>query len=180
MNHLPDTVLLTQLKRGEVKAFDALFLKYYKMLCIHAYFYLKQEDEAKEMVQQLFVDFWEKKGYAHLSGDIKGYLYQSIKNKCLNQLRKQSNAQKVIIQLQRETVLEGQGEYRGDAERVYRLLDKALQDLPVQRREALTMVYLQDKRYQEAAHIMQISVNSLKTHLKLGLKNLRDRFKKNK
>jgi len=177
MNHSSDAELLTQLKHGNSEAYDALFLRYYKMLCINAYFYLQHEEEAKELVQQFFVEFWEKRGYLHLVGDIKGYLYQAVKNKCLNRLRKWGNEQKLVERLQTET-LEGDEEDRELIENLYDLLEKALHDLPVQRREALTMVYMQDKRYREVANEMGISINSLKTHLKLGLKNLRERLKK--
>lgn len=178
MNRLSDAELLLQLKRGNAEAYDALFLKYYKMLCVNAYFYVEEEEEAKELVQQFFVEFWEKRTYLHLEGDIKGYLYQAVKNKCLNRLRKWENEQKLAERLQTETCRIAEEEDREVIENIYEMLDKALHELPMQRREALTMVYMQDKRYRDAAQTMGISINSLKTHLKLGLKNLRERLKK--
>ena len=177
MNHPSDAQLLIQLKHGNIAAYDALFLKYYKLLCINAYFLLKDEEEAKELVQQFFVAFWEKKGYLNLKGEIKGYLFQAVKNKCLNLLRKRENEQKLVAAIQLEQAREEEEAYAVMEQR-YELLDKALRDLPLQRREALTLVYMQDKRYRDVADTMGISVNSLKTHLKLGLKNLRERLKK--
>ncbi|GAA4780105.1 RNA polymerase sigma-70 factor [Olivibacter ginsenosidimutans] len=176
MNQSLDAQLLAQLKQGKAAAYDALFLKYYKMLCVHAYFYLAEEEEAKELVQQFFVAFWEKGMYHHLEGDIKGYLYQAIKHKCLNRLRKWENEQKLAERVRAETIA-AEEEDREVVENLYYLLEQALHDLPMQRREALTMVYIQDKRYRDVAQEMGISINSLKTHLKLGLKNLRERLK---
>jgi RNA polymerase sigma-70 factor (ECF subfamily) len=52
-------------------------------------------------------------------------------------------------------------------------LQEVLDEMPGQKRTAIQMVYLHGKRYQDAADTMKISINSLKTHLKTGLKILR-------
>ncbi|WP_257667805.1 RNA polymerase sigma factor [Parapedobacter tibetensis] len=177
MNHSSDAQLLEKLTQGNLEAYDALFLKYYKMLCVNAYFYLKDTEEAKELVQQFFVELFEKRGYLRLEGDVKGYLYRAVKNRCLNWFRKAANDRKRSAQLLWETESTAHEEDREVVENLFNLLGEALNDLTVQRREALTLVYVQHKKYQEAANEMGISVNSLKTHLKLGLKNLRERLK---
>jgi RNA polymerase sigma-70 factor (ECF subfamily) len=51
-----------------------------------------------------------------------------------------------------------------------------LKELPVQRLEAFNLVYIENKKYQQAAGEMGISINSIKTHLKLAVKTLRKRF----
>src|SRR5881392_2180521 len=84
-----DIQLLYRLKKGDLTAFDELYLKYYKLLCTSAYFFLKNEQEAKDLVQTLFLDIWDKQLYEHFHDDIKGYLFRAIKNRCLNHLRRQ-------------------------------------------------------------------------------------------
>ncbi len=179
MNLESDVHLLNRLKRGDFKAYDTIFLKYYKLLCLNALFYLKDEEEAKDLVQIFFLEFWEKKMYTKLEGEIKGYLYRSIQNRCLNYIRSQELVQKKQAQID----IEEEGyelEKNFVRENLYVALEKAIHDLPFQRREALKMVYLENKRYQEAADLMGISINSLKTHLKIGLKNLREKMKNRK
>ena len=51
-----------------------------------------------------------------------------------------------------------------------------LSELPLQRLEAFNLVYIENKKYQQAADEMGISINSIKTHLKLAVKTLRKRF----
>lgn len=174
MSHSSDVQLLNKLRQGHVEAYDALFIKYYEMLCVNAYFYLKDSEEAKELVQEFFVDLFEKRGYTRLQGDIKGYLYQSVRNRCLNRLRKVENDQKRFEQLKLDHAGAYEHEDMEGTENRYVLLHDAFAKLSVQRKEALTLIYVRDKRYQEAADEMGISVNSLKTHLKLGLKKLRN------
>ncbi|TZF81098.1 sigma-70 family RNA polymerase sigma factor [Pedobacter sp. BS3] len=174
MNIQSDQQLLQQLKAGSSRAYDAIFLKYYKLLCINAYFYLHDEQEAKDLVQAFFLELWEKKIYMRLEGDIKGYLYRSIQNRCLNYLRKQETNTKKQSELVSDLETEYIFEEEDSLEAVYAMLNGAFSELPNQRKEALKLVYFQDKKYQEAADIMGISINSLKTHLKIGLKNLRE------
>jgi len=174
-----DVALLAKIKQGSSVAFDAIFRKYYKMLCLNAFFYLKDEDEAKDLVQTFFFEFWEKKLFIKLEGEIKGYLYRSVQNRCLNYIRNQE-----IIQRKQSEIEAREETYDFEnslvRENLYVALEKSLHDLPFQRREALKMVYFENKKYQEAADSMGISINSLKTHLKIGLKNLRDRMKSRK
>lgn len=172
MNLHSDEQLLQQLKAGQSKVYDIIFLKYYKLLCVNAYFYLHDEQEAKDLVQAFFVEIWEKKIYMRLNGDIKGYLYRSVQNRCLNYIKKKETIEKKqeVYSLTENTY----PEVDEDIEVTYNKLDNAIGELPNQRKEALKLVYLQNKKYQEAAEIMGISINSLKTHLKIGLKNLRE------
>lgn len=176
MNLKSDEYLLDKIKIGDDKGYDLLFLKYYKMLCVNAYFYLKDEQESKDLVQTFFLEFWEKKLYTKLEGEIKGYLYRSIQNRCFNHIRHQESVLKkqVVIDVLEETYEIDKGSIK---ENLYAALEKKMLDLPLQRREALKMVYLENKRYQDAADSMGISINSLKTHLKIGLKNLRESMK---
>ncbi|MNK99173.1 RNA polymerase sigma factor SigM [compost metagenome] len=136
---------------------------------------MRDEQEAKDLVQAFFLEIWEKNIYMRLNGDIKGYLFRSVQNKCLNYIRQQETQSKRQEKLtdylfnNNDTQQEN-----GNTDRIYTKLDGALNDLSKQRKEALKLVYLQDKKYKEAADIMGISINSLKTHLKTGLKSLRE------
>lgn len=89
-----DIELVQRLKEHDLGAYDIIYLKYYKMLCVNAYFFLKNEQESKDLVQNLFLDIWEKKLYRQFHDDLKGYLFQAIKNRCLNQLEKWQTQQK--------------------------------------------------------------------------------------
>jgi len=167
-----DILLVCRLKEGDLTAFDELYLKYYKLLCVSAYFFLKNEQESKDLVQTLFLDIWDKQLYTRFHDDIKGYLFRAIKNRSLNHLKNQ------LVQYKRR---EGYAELQDDAGSpyteglpdYYQQLYAAMEDMSGQKRTAIQMVYMQGKRYQDAADSMRISINSLKTHLKTGLKILR-------
>ncbi|WP_017258850.1 RNA polymerase sigma factor [Pedobacter arcticus] len=169
-----DSELLKQLKSGNSKAYDQIFLKYYKVLCVNAYFFLKDYQASKDLVQIFFLEIWEKKLYLNLEGEIKGYLYRSVQNRCLNSLRKEESEQRKRIGFYEIYSNEDHTLDNNITESLYNRLANALQQLPKQRQVALQMVYFEKKKYQEAANVMGISINSLKTHLKIGIKNLRE------
>jgi len=167
-----DTALICRLKEGDLSAFDELYLKYYTLLCTSAYFFLKNAAEAKDLVQNLFLDVWDKRLYMHFHDDIKGYLFLAVKHRCINYLKKQKvqeRHKKGYSVLQEEVDVE----WLAAGEEHYQRLHSLLEEMPDQKKTAIQMVYLHGKRYQDAADDMRISINSLKTHLRTGLKFLR-------
>lgn len=170
-----DEVILSKLKEGDAQAYEILFLKYYKLLNMQAFYILDDEMEAEDLVQLLFVEIWEKELYLQINTSLKGYLQNTVKNRCLKIMDKRKTAQKKLDQYVYITtdVYEPDPQMQEESDnRVYSIL----KELPRQRQEAFTKVHLQDKKYKDVAEEMGLTVNSVKTHLKLAIKELRNRF----
>ena len=174
MSQQQDVILIARLKSYDAAAFDELYQKYFKLLCAGAYLLIKNEGDAKDLVQNLFLDIWEKKLFEHFHQDVKGYLFLSVKNRCLNYIKsrkvkdRRTATFKIISQMQ-HTVSEDELDMTDCSEKLQHLLS----DMKGQKKAALTMVYFNGKKYKEAADEMGIGINSLKTHLKSALKTLR-------
>jgi len=170
-----DQVLLNDLKRGNPPAYEAMFNKYYKALAAKAYFMLDDEMEAEDLVQNLFVDFWQKQYYLTINSSLKAYLFKAVHNRCLICLHKHKQAdEKLDLYLQNVEILdEEQQSLKDEYEQKMGLI---FEELPVKRQQAFKLVYLEDKRYKEAAEEMGISVNSIKTHLKLAIRALQEKL----
>ncbi|MFY8108531.1 MAG: RNA polymerase sigma factor, partial [Bacteroidia bacterium] len=80
--------LLNRLKTGDMKAFEALYKSFHKMLWHYAKEMLKDEDEAEDTVQQLFIRIWEKRDSLLISSSFKSYLFTSVRNACLKKMEK--------------------------------------------------------------------------------------------
>ncbi|ANH80094.1 hypothetical protein A8C56_03030 [Niabella ginsenosidivorans] len=169
-----DDIIVERLKNNDVTAFDELYLKYFKLLCASAYFFIKDEGDAKDLVQNFFLDIWEKRLFEHFHKDVKGYLFLSVKNRCLNFIksRKVKERRSDAFRVTQEIQTAGTEEEADHPQSNERLLD-LLSDMKGQKKAALTMVYFNGKKYREAANEMGIGINSLKTHLKSALKMLR-------
>jgi len=174
MEILNDTQIIEQLKKGNRETFEVLFKKYYKLLNVSAFYILRDEMEAEDTVQGFFVDFWERQLYKNIDSSLKAYLCIAIRNRCLKKVEKESVAQKKLVDYQ-YTLSEIEEEEEVSVPQIYP--DKVLADLSIQRMQAFTLVHYQNKKYKDAALEMGISINSLKTHLKLAIKTLREGLK---
>lgn len=65
-----------------------LFDTYYSRLCDFAYYFVSDESEAENIVQQLFVDLWENRTRIFEERSLKQYLYTAVRNRCLNHLKR--------------------------------------------------------------------------------------------
>lgn len=172
-----DQDLLTALKKGDELAFEQVFKQYFKPLRLQAYLILKNGEEAEDQVQQLFLDLWNKQLYRSVHQSLKSYLHASIRNRCLNYLAKSSVENKKRLEYAAHSTA-GLWEEVQDRPAEGGFL-AMLHELPAQRFNAFRLVHLENKQYTEAAAEMGISVNSLKSHLKLAVKFLRVRVKMN-
>ncbi|HEY9260800.1 sigma-70 family RNA polymerase sigma factor [Chitinophaga sp.] len=175
MNNNDDKLLLHQLREGDIKAYEQLFKKYYKSLTVDAYYLLKDETEAEDQVQSLFIEIWDKQLYHNITYSVKSYLHTAIRNKCLSFIEKGKNEHKrfnAYVNTLEDEINENVVENKETENR----LNLILNELPIQRLRAFSLVYLEDKKYKEAAEEMGITINSVKTHLKLALKILQKKF----
>lgn len=176
-----DKYLLRQSGEGEQSAYEQLFKKYYKLLCAEAFYLLQDEMEAEDQVQALYIELWNKQRHLDIRSSVKGYLYQAIRRRCLTLLGKRKTELKRLQEYteytrqknsSREVDLLEQSETR-------KHIFAKLNELPAQQLQAFRLVYLEDKKYREAAEEMGISINSIKTHLKIAVRMLRSRMIKN-
>jgi RNA polymerase sigma factor (sigma-70 family) len=174
MEILDDNQIVEQLKQGNQEAFKLLFKKYYKLLNVSAFYILRDEMEAEDTVQNLFLDFWERQLYKNINSSLSAYLKTAIRNMCLKRVEKGTQIQKKLVDYQ-YTLTEIEEAEQAPAQEIY--TEKVLANLSIQRLQAFTLVHYQNKKYKEAAFEMGISINSLKTHLKLAVKTLKEGLK---
>nr|WP_068891130.1 sigma-70 family RNA polymerase sigma factor [Pedobacter panaciterrae] len=171
-----DQILLDQLKGGDYTAYELIFKKYYKVLSTKAYFMLEDNMEAEDLVQNLFISIWQKKLFLSINTSIKAYLLRSVHNRCLTLIRDKKVSERKLNEYTEEQNWLGEEEQeivKQDYEENFELI---FEQLPVQRQKAFKLVYLEDKKYKEAAEEMGLSVNSIKTHLKLAVKALQKKL----
>ena len=84
------TLVLQRLKEGDEKTFELLFSRYYAALCFFANKILKDEEAARDVVQEVFIRFYEKSyDFPNLIA-LKSFLYSCVQSKALNALEKQN------------------------------------------------------------------------------------------
>ncbi|MEO3405657.1 RNA polymerase sigma-70 factor [Mucilaginibacter sp. CAU 1740] len=79
-----DAELINFTKEGVKGAFEEIYERHWGQMYIHAYKMLKDEDEAKDVIQELFAHLWTQRDELDLRTSLKGYLYTALRNRILN------------------------------------------------------------------------------------------------
>ena len=88
-NHTKDLFLFEEMKRGKEYAFDYFFNYYYPGLCVFARkIGTISEEDSKNLVQDVFLKFWNDREKLSIQSSVRTYLFVSVKNKCLDYLKK--------------------------------------------------------------------------------------------
>ena len=90
MNALPeneDKLLVLQMRDNNVQAFDSLFRKYHNKLFGFAFSLLKNREDSKEIVQEVFCRIWDKRHKMDSSKSFKSFLFTVSYNLIFDQLR---------------------------------------------------------------------------------------------
>jgi RNA polymerase sigma factor (sigma-70 family) len=178
-----DEMILTLLEGENVSdAFECIFKKYYRLMWTKAYLGTGDPIEADDLVQSVLSNIWERKLYQNIKGCLKTYLFTAVRNQ-VNDYHKIKQRTHKRIEKYVETVdqsyLHESNTYKDESksrELLHQQLHELLSEFPAQRQRAFDLVYMQHKKYHEVADNMGISVNSLKTHLKIAVKTLRNKL----
>ena len=79
--------MIRDLRSGRESAYDRLFRDYYRPLSVFASKYVSDLEIAREIVQNLFVHLYENRSSLIITTSLESYLYQSVRNRCLNQIK---------------------------------------------------------------------------------------------
>ena len=160
---------------GDQQAFEALFRAHYRPLCAFARQYVKDPDQAEDLVQDLFFRLWQEREKVQVTVSIKAYLFTSVRNRCLNALAGQGRLRALDEnrddRLQEETVTE--------EERTHRLarVHAAIEALPEERGKVFKLSRYEGLKYQEIADRLGISVKTVENQMGKALKTLREDLK---
>ena len=174
-----DDELLILLQKGNERAFTAIYERYHKLLYVLAYKYLKDNDTAKDAVQQIFLKLWESRSLFSIHINLRNYLYTMLKNHLLNEIRNNYTALEKNYELAQETIeYENEILSKLEEKEVTEQLYRAIDSLPEQKK-AVCLYKLKDSlSNQEIAEKMQISIPTVKTHYSQAIKLLREHFDK--
>ena len=148
--------------------------RYANMVYCQAYVMMGNQYDAEDIVQEVFIAIWESdKKYNSYHG-FRAFLYDSVKNRCLNYLKHQE-----VERRHAEILLQEQDEededYRLMREEMYRALHQAVDELPERCRQVFKL-HLQGKKNEEIAQMLELSVETVKTQKKKAMYFLRERL----
>lgn len=158
------------------KEYELLFKEFYAPLVIFTNQYIRDRETAEDIVQEIFVQIWEKELKFENNLALRTYLYRSAQNRCMNYFRHQK------IQVRHEAELaQEQRNAEPDffnamvKEEVYRQLSAAIEHLPDQCRKICRLT-LEGKKPSEIAEQLNLAVETVKKQKKIALKRIQNQF----
>lgn len=172
-----DTELASLLSTGDEIAFKLIYQKYWDKLIAVAGKRLGNVVEAEEVVQDIFLNLWRRKGTFELKQSFDQYFAVAVKFEIINRLAKRSREQERNALMAKEL----SGDYARmpmqlDLELLQRQLEVTVQQLPPKCQLVFRMSRESGMNNRQIATQLDISEKAVEKHITQALKKLRSRF----
>jgi RNA polymerase sigma factor (sigma-70 family) len=173
-SHISDAELLNQFYADHNNEWLGILLERYTMLLLGVSMkYLKNEEEAKDAVQQVFLKAINEL-HKYKVEYFKSWIYMIAKNYCLMQLRDKGRFSAEINERTLTTPAEQDGNnIHIQKDKTLDNLAGALLQLNKEQQQCVTLFYLEKKSYQEIAALTSYSIMHVKSHIQNGKRNLK-------
>jgi RNA polymerase sigma-70 factor (ECF subfamily) len=175
---LKDSIEINDLRGGNRKVYEKLFIQWYNPLCNYAYSILRDTEDAKDIVQKVFYKLWEQRLELEIHTSMKSYLYRIVHNDSLNRLkqlktRNEHNQDIAYLSCRfiddaANTVLYNELEQK---------VKMAINHLPPRCKEVFELSRFQQLSYIEIANKLDITTNTVETQIVKALRLLRNELK---
>ncbi|TAJ11747.1 RNA polymerase sigma-70 factor [Marinilabiliaceae bacterium JC017] len=163
------------LKRS-LLSFDEIFNLYYPLSVLFAEKLLGNRMDAEEIVQELFIKFWEKQNFKDVSGSIKSFLFKSIFNACIDFQRKASTKRNHNTQPVEDKSASEDFKDLVLEQEIENAINAAINELPEKRREIFLLSREKGMSYAEIARELSLSAKTVETQMSRSLKQLKEKL----
>ena len=163
--------------------YKALFRRYYPNLMFYAT-RLVGDEEAEDVVQDVFVELWKRRDSMVIGDQIQAFLYRAVYTRALNVLKHRSIEDGYCAAV--EEINQKRAEfYQPDNNEVIRRIEdrelrneiyQAINELPDKCKEVFKLSYLHEMKNKEIADVMGVSLRTVEAHMYKALKFLRNRL----
>lgn len=166
------------MQQGDTSALEYFFQEYMELLYYRALGYVKEPLVAEDIVQEVFIRFWDNRLELNLSVSVSAYLTRAVINACKNYLEHVSVQQKYEQHYKAENQeAEEFWDYDTDElEALRERLNVFIDSLPEKCREIFILACVEGLKYREVAERLDVSVNTVKTQVKSAYAKLRSDF----
>jgi len=172
-----ETHIIKGIRAGRESTFRELFADYYRPLSVFALKYTGDLETAKEIVQELFVHLYQSRKSLFVSSSLKSYLFQAVRNRCLNHIKQNQTRRKHLDEYQAEQDHSVDMEASIRETELEHLIFNIVESLPPQCRNIFTLSRVKGLSNGEIADKLQISKRTVETQISNALKTLRTKLK---
>jgi RNA polymerase sigma-70 factor (ECF subfamily) len=166
--------------------FSKTYVIYYPRLVRFSQMYVSSQQDAENIVQDVFLHLWEHWDKTDSLINMNAFLFMSVKNKCIDYLRKQTQfkqRERPLSELQEKELqlnlysLQVLDENNLFQEEIEAIVTDAIHSLPERCREIFILSRLEGLRYREIASQLNISTNTVEGQMSIALRKLKTKLK---
>lgn len=172
--------LLSQLSKGDEPSFNALYRAYSRPLFLRVVNMIKSEDDAQEIIQELFIKLWQNRDTIDTIKSFQSYIFTIANNLVYNYFRKISHDQALIQKLlinAADHYLDGQALLEN--KEAGEIFQKAINQLTPQCKQVFQLCKIDGKSHKEVAELMGISMPTVNSHMTNAVRSIREYILKN-
>ena len=160
------------------KSFEILFREYFRPLVYFAFQFVKDKDNAEDIVQEVFVSVYERKEMIAIESSGINYLYTSVRNRCVDYIR----SKKLHVEKSKK-VRDAFGSNQDDPLEKVAMIEfehkyvQALESLSPKCRKVFKLSRMEGKNNSEIAADLNLSKRTVEKHISLALRILRKKLK---
>ncbi len=174
-NHSTDT-LLASFQAGNMTAFSQLYNLHINVLFNYGLKLTIDKELLKDCIHDIFVKLYTKKDELGTIDNLRSYLFISLKNKLCDELRRRMYMSDTAVEeVSISTPTDVEDDYMEEEQRKneFSLVRRLLDQLSPRQREALTLYYIEEKKYEDICEIMNMNYQSVRNLMHRGLTKLR-------
>lgn len=166
-----DRDILIRAQGGDLEAFEYILAFYEKMIYNYCLRILKNSQNAKDTTQETFIKVYTHRKNIDPEKNIKTWIFTIATNTVYDFLRGKKRKNEISLDEDNETI--GSFEAYYPQEGLVTDVDKALDKIKPEYRESLLLFYQQGFEYKEIAEILELPINTVKTHISRGREQLK-------
>lgn len=166
--------------------FENFYITWYSRVKYFARDYVLSEEEAENIAQDVFLEFYQKRDSLDFHINLIAYLFTSVKNKCIDYLRRKLLEQEAAAKMQEEFDLSFRMKFDSleafnleglSEDNIKNIIEKALESLPERCREIFVMSKIEGKKQKEIAEELNVSIKTIECQMTIAYKKLREELK---
>jgi RNA polymerase sigma-70 factor (family 1) len=169
-----DNELVHLLKKGDHAAFTEIYIRYSKVLYIHAYKILNNRNEVKDIVQDIFATLWNKRSDLIIQTNLAGYLYVATRNNVIKIISRQQVKSK-YLDFSQSTLNYSPSitDHLIREKQLHKIIEAEINELPPKMRLIINLSRKSHLTHKEIAYKLNLSESTVKKQVNNSLKILR-------
>lgn len=176
---LTDLELTDLIKSGDQRAFTIIYDRYWRLLYGHIFKMLRDEEDSKDILQEVFSNLWLNSEKIPVITNLAGYLYTATRNRVLNAIRKNKYQSDYLESLARyHTEASDETIQNIECRDLTIIIDKEIASLPPRMRQVFDLSRKENLSNKEIGKLLGISEETVKKQIQNSLRTIRFNLKR--